>query len=559
VGALTNLWSFVSGSIRDEALLHTPGSGRDPVRHGDLLAAAERTAGQVVELLGGRTPRRVALLLNNGEPWLRGLLATWRLGATAVPLPLPVAFAGPAAYLELLHRIARDAELDAVLIGGDVARVIKRLPDPVGGTPLIDVTEPVSTARPSLPGKAQELAVIQYTSGSTSRPKGVMLTHDNVASGLTSMRQAVRWTADDVAGMWLPLFHDMGLFSLLMSITTGATTWLWQPQDFVRRPMKWLAEFASTGATGVPAANFFYDMLVNAADRDGIPEDLDLSRWRLGTNGAEPVQRRSIEEFEAMFAPYGLRRGVVQPTYGMAEATLIVTFAHPLRPVRSLTVDRDRLARGDKVQRCEPDERARTVVSCGSPVAGMAVRIGDENGVPVPDGVVGEVQINGPAVTRGYLNLPVHQQPFTGDGWLSTGDLGFVHDGELYVTGRLKDMIIVHGHNYYAEDVEDIVRSTAGVRRRRCVAFAAEVDGVERMVVLWETRLEADGAADLTEVIRRRLAERIGLDVVLPLPVPVSTIPCTSSGKVKRHAAVAQWQENKLGRAQLAAAVKEGT
>ncbi|MBO1414774.1 AMP-binding protein [Streptomyces sp. FH025] len=545
---MTDLLAILRDTARPEAVLHLPGRPETRVELAELIDRAARTATRVRRELGGK-PRRLGLLMVNSEAWVRGLLTAWTLGATAVPLPLPVAFAGMEAYAEHLGRIARDGELDALLVSdGTGARLLDQVRRQVEPTALIDITAPDHGERPLPPAPPAELAVIQYTSGSTSRPKGVMLSHANVAAGLRAITESVAWRDGDRLGLWLPLFHDMGLFGLLTALVNGAPAHLYQPRDFVRRPLEWLADFAATGATITPAPNFFYDLLVGAAHQKGVPDGLDLSRWRFATNGAEPVQRRTMDLFARTFAPYGLRENVVQPTYGMAEATLMVTCPKAGSPVRSLEVDRTTLGVGDRIAlRDTAGEGTRTVVSCGRPVSSVDLRIADPDGAEVRAGTVGEVQISGPAVTRGYLGLPTDQQPITGDGWVRTGDLGFLHDGELYVMGRLKDMVIVNGQNHYAEDAEYVARSTPGVDGRRCAAFAWQDAAGERMVVIWEAR---DGAAAeaVSEEVRLRLARQLGLGAIEVVAVPAATIPFTSSGKVKRQAALALWQENVTAR-----------
>ncbi|MEV7024050.1 AMP-binding protein [Kitasatospora sp. NPDC093558] len=545
---MTDLLTILRDAARPEAVLHLPG-GREPrVGLAELLDRAARTATRITRELG-RRPERLGLLMVNSEAWVRGLLTAWTLGATAVPLPLPVAFAGMEAYAGHLGRIAHDGELDALLVSdGTGARLLDQVRGHVGPTPLIDITAPDHDEQPLPPAPPAELAVIQYTSGSTSRPKGVMLTHANVAAGLRAITESVAWRDGDRLGLWLPLFHDMGLFGLLTALVNGAPAHLYQPRDFVRRPLEWLADFAATGATITPAPNFFYDLLVGAAAAKGVPADLDLSAWRFATNGAEPVQRRTMDHFARTFAPYGLRAGVVQPTYGMAEATLMVTCPPAGTPVRSLEVDRGTLGVGDRiVLRTAPGEGTRTVVSCGRSVSSVDVRIAGPDGAVAPAGTVGEVQISGPAVTRGYLGLPADQQPLTADGWVRTGDLGFLHDDELYVMGRLKDMVIVNGQNHYAEDAEYIARSTPGVDGRRCAAFAWQDDAGERMVVIWEAKDESTAGA-VSEEVRLRLARQLGLGAVEVVAVPAATIPFTSSGKVKRQAALALWRDNAAAR-----------
>lgn len=533
------LWHELSRGLQDGGWLHTPSRQEEPVSGSALLDRAERTAGALLAGCAGRPPRRVGLLMANGEPWVRGLLAALRLDAAAVPLALPVAFGGADAYAAHIRRIAADASLDAMLVDGSLgSRIVSRVAAAVPQLPFIDIAEPPQRHAdlPPVSAGGSAPAVIQYTSGSTSAPKGVVVTQDNVSAGLDSIDDGTRWSAADRLGQWLPLFHDMGLFTLLASLRQGTSTTLWQPGDFVRRPMRWLSEFAASRSTILPAPNFFYDYLVAAAAK-GIPDDLDLSAWRYGGNGSEPVRRSSLEAFQRTFEPYGLRPQVVQPNYGLAEATLIVSTGMPQSAYRSLLVDRASLSLGDPVKETAEGPAARHVVSCGAPVAGIDVRIGDAEGTPFDENTVGEVQIGGAPVTAGYLGLPAEQQPFTPDGMLRTGDIGFLHDGELYVMGRVKAMAVVHGQNYYAEDVEEIVKSTPGVDRRHCAAFAWDTDGDERMVVIWETKLDADAAAAVGEAIRTRLAEHLGLGAVETVAVSPQSLPFTSSGKVKRSGA----------------------
>ncbi|WP_272261760.1 AMP-binding protein [Streptomyces xanthophaeus] len=537
---MVQLWNLLSESVHDATMLHTPSRQEEPVSGPALFSRAERTAGTILEACDGRVPRRAGLLMANGEPWVRGLLALLRLDAAAVPLALPVAFGGADAYAAHIQRIAADASLDALLVDGSLgARIVSRVAAAVPHLPVVDIAEPPPTGieLPPVRGGGRAPAVIQYTSGSTSAPKGVVVTHDNIDAGLDSIGHGTRWGPDDALGQWLPLFHDMGLFTMLASLRYGTKTSLWQPGDFVRRPMQWLGEFAASRSTILPAPNFFYDYLVAAAAK-GIPDDLDLSAWRYGGNGSEPVRLSSLEAFQETFAPYGLRPQVVQPNYGLAEATLIVSSGIPLSGYRSLLVDRSSLSVGDRItETTESGPTVRSVVSCGPAVAGVDVRIGDAEGTALDEGTVGEVQIGGAPVTAGYLGLPAEQQPFTPDGMLRTGDIGFLHHNELYVIGRMKAMAVVRGQNYYAEDVEEIVKATPGVDRRHCAAFAWDDDGEERMIVIWETKLDQDAAAAVGEAIRARLVEHLGLGAVETVAVSPQSLPFTSSGKVKRSGA----------------------
>lgn len=544
---MSHLWEIFTDASKHGRSLYLPmQDGQPSFTLTEILERAERTAGDVLEQTG--TPRRLGVLMNNGEPWVRSALAAFRLNAAVVPLPLPVGFVGAEAYTAHLRRIADSAQLDAILIDDSLGPAIaRRVASSLADIVFLDVTAPKAVRAPELPDLAAQdsiLAVIQYTSGSTSAPKGVTLTHANVAAGLAAVTGGLGFTDEDSFGVWIPMFHDMGLFTVLSSLARGNSVCLWRPRDFVRRPLLWLDSFAKSPATVMAAPNFCYDLLT-AAVRQDPPAQLDLSKWRVACNGAEPVQRRTLEAFQEAFAPYGFRATTMEPVYGMAEATLIVSASELSGRWRALSVDRDRLQIGDAVQtQAEGADTARPVVSCGKAAPGLRLRISDHD---VTD-QVGEVQLSGPAVTAGYLNLPAGEQPFTADGWLRTGDLGFLHDGELYLVGRVKDMITVRGQNFYAEDVEEIVRTAlaaeqagSGPLRSAAIPWTAETAGggeVERMVVLWETALDRQESQRLARLAADQVRHQLGLDEVAVVPVPTAAIPHTTSGKVQRHGAL---------------------
>lgn len=561
------LWTTINNAVRPAARLYMPMSGRPPRPIEQLLADAERTAGQIWRsCLPTPEPPRIGLLMANGEPWLRGLFAAFRMGATAVPLALPVLATGLDNYLRQLSRVSATAQLSAILLDDSVQRFTTRIQHALPAVPLVDISEVPDGPLPrDLPNESDEhgLTIIQYTSGSTSAPKGVALTQANVEAGKNTLLTALGWTADDTVGVWLPLFHDMGLISVLSSVAAGSSVCLWRPSDFVRNPMRWLASFAESPATGSPAPNFAYDYLVTAA-RFGLPDGLDLSRWRVACNGAEPVRHRTIEAFDRTFRPVGWQPEVMRPCYGLAEATLMVAFTNPGARPRHLTVDRLSLGVGQSV-RPAPDNaaEARQVVSVGPAAAGIQVRIAVEGdlagsgsglagsgggrtgsgGSPVGSGVVGEIQVLGPAVMSRYIDVPEEAQPFTADGWLKTGDLGFFDDGELFVVGRLKDIIVVRGQNYYAEDIEELARQSAGPAAFRSAALLLDADDTEAVVVVVETALQHDDAAGLAKKIEKDIAGQVGLETVSVLPVTPRSIPVTTSGKVQRQAARRKFED----------------
>ncbi|MFI0980758.1 AMP-binding protein [Streptomyces sp. NPDC021093] len=546
-----SLWTDLTGVVRPETVLHTP--LRDATHHPfeRVLGDAERTAGTLLSALRQPVRPRIGLLMANGEPWVRGLLAAARLGGAAVPIALPVAFPGFDTYQAHIRRIADDAALDAVLVDDTTARIATRLQAALPALPFVNITE-----RPTGPvprdlgdsGDSGDLAVIQYTSGSTSAPKGVALSHANVRAGLASLADGVDWsTEDDVMGQWVPLFHDMGLFLMLSAFARGSSVCLWRPSDFVRDTRKWLVSFSASAATAMPAPNFAFDYMVDAV-AEGAPEGLDLSKWRVAYNAAEPVQQRTVDRFEAAFTPFGFRPQTMLPAYGMAEATLVATYADLHSRPRTLRVDRYALGLGETVRPVAAQAaEARPVVCVGKAVPGLEVRVGDGD-LPLADGVVGEIQLHGPAVMRGYLNLPEAEQPFTGDGWLRTGDLAFALDDEFYIVGRLKDMIVIRGQNYYPEDVEEIVRQIPGVDRRHCAALGltGAGEGDERIAVMFETSLDTDEAAQLVARIRTEIVDRLGFDNIEVVPVAPRSIPFTSSGKVKRQQARQMYVQSQI-------------
>lgn len=508
------------------SVLHLPYEGRSvPVTQ--LLADAERTASAIAG------EHRVGILMANGEPWLRGLLACFRVGAAAVPIALPIAFGGGESYESHLRRVVEDAGLRLLLVDDQSAALLSRL-GTLPGVELVDITEVPAAAGPLPAGAGDEYAVIQYTSGSTSAPKGVALTAFNILAGLESIADSLELTEDDEVGIWLPLFHDMGLFGALTHLTRGYPVHLWRTTDFIRDTRKWLASAAATGSTVLPMPNFAYQRMVDVVEADGVPDRLDLSRWRITCNGAEPVQWSTLESFNRVFGPYGYRPEAMLPCYGMAEATLVVTWAAPKEHPWHVTVDRFALAPGDAVVPVAPDAgaRARAVVAVGRAAPGMEYRI------DAPDaGRVGEVQIRGAAVMGGYLGLAPEQQAFTADGWLRTGDLGFEYDGELFIAGRLKDMAIIRGQNYYAEDVEQIAMRAAKADVRACAAVEVRDGDAEHLALLVETAAEGAEAGALARALEAAVAAELGPGVAVVHPVPVRSIPRTSSGKVRRQAA----------------------
>ncbi|WP_238439045.1 AMP-binding protein, partial [Frankia nepalensis] len=500
VGTLTDALA-AAVAADPECPLSFPSVRRDlSVRELDAAAraAAVALAGRGVE--GGD---RIGVLSRNGPDFLVALFAALGAGAAACPLPLPTSARDLSGYAARLSGIVAAAGIRRILVDGGLGGMASRLAGALPDVELIPVGSLADGAGPSGPARLpaagpDDLAVVQFTSGSTAAPKGVRLTHRNVLAGLAAIATGLEIRPrEDHGALWLPMFHDMGLFGTLAGMFAGIPMTVWSPGSFVKDPARWLAELAARGGTISPAPSFGYEALTEAVPRAEVGR-FDLSRWRVALNGAEPIPMAGLEQFLEHFAPAGFAPSAMLPVYGMAEATLAVTFPPLGRAPTALWVDRDRLAAGAvAVEVARDDPRARGLPSLGGPVPGVRVRVVDERGGQAAERAVGEIEIAGDPITAGYLTSPgAPPAPVPdADGWLGTGDLGFQHAGELYVTGRRKEMIIVRGANFYPEDAESVIRDFPGLHRRRCVAFAdTAADGAERITIVGESAL-ADPAA----------------------------------------------------------------
>jgi fatty-acyl-CoA synthase len=520
-----------------DPVLHDHGDGRAYPLTALLADALDRSAG-IRGLTGdtGRQPR-VGILMQNGVSWLRAALAVMGAGAMVVPLPLPAGFLGAQAYVDHILLISRTARLDAVLIDRAAeAPTFRRVRQQAPDLRFADLDEfPAQPSAPA-PGRPAEPCVVQFTSGSTGRPKGVVLTQANVAAALDIIGEHLCLTPTDRLGTWLPLFHDMGLFTTLTALRFGVGVDLWTPSAAVRRPLTWLAEFAAARCTVLASPNFFYENLATLAQAEPETLALDLSRWRIALNGAETVRPEGVNRFTRTFAAHGFHPAAMWPVYGLAEATLPGTMQYPGRPYATRHVVRDGLTVGEPARFApEAGPDSRTVLSCGRELRATALRIAGLDDRPLPTGHLGEIQLAGPSVTPGYLDLPRSAAPLTDDGWLKTGDLGFLHDGDLFITGRLKNMAVVNGHNVYAEDIEGLVRATLGGTVRCGAVAGPDQDGVERLRVVFETTASDERRADEEALVAAAVARALGAVPVTITGVAPRSIAHTSSGKVQRH------------------------
>jgi acyl-CoA synthetase (AMP-forming)/AMP-acid ligase II len=477
---------------------------------------------------------RAAVLAGQSADYVVAFLGAIRAGLVAVPLFAPGL---PGHEGRLAATLADCAPRVALTTTGDFDAVRGF----TGELPVVAVDAvPPAGARDWPEPDPGAPAYLQYTSGSTRSPAGVVLTHRNV---LANARQAC--TAYGVesrttsAVSWLPLFHDMGLIlGIGAPVVGGMASVLMDPLAFIERPGRWLRALSASPGGISAAPNFAYAYCASRVT-EAEKSYLDLSRVVSLINGSEPVLPATIAKFQDAFGECGLRPEVHRSSYGLAEATVLVSVTDAGKPARQVTFDRDRLAAGF----AEPAASGTTLVSCGRP-AGQRVRIADPGtGDEAAPGQVGEIRVSGPNVGRGYwgraassatFGLPP-RDPDTGEGWLATGDLGVLFDGELFVTGRLKDLIVVDGRNHYPQDVEQTVEEHPGVRPHSAAAFAIDGDDGETAVVALERAKDADvDVAAVSAALRAAVSAGHGLrlhDVVFLAP---GEVPRTSSGKISR-------------------------
>jgi len=387
------------------------------------------------------------------------------------------------------------------------------------------------------PVTANDLAFIQFSSGSTSTPKGVLLTHSNLLTNIRAMIEGAGFGEQDIALSWMPLTHDMGLIGLhLCMLTANIEHTIMDTRLFSRRPLLWLEEASRLRATVLCSPNFGYKHFLKVYDSKGL-NGLDLSSVRLLINGAEPISIPLCDRFMAEMQRFGLKKSAMYPVYGLAEASLAVSLPRPGQGYRSVTVERASLAVGSAAALAERGTAsALELMVVGKPIRDCALRVASDDDRPLPEGTVGHLQIRGGNVTSGYVGLPAEQQPLTADGWLRTGDLGFltVPEGDLVITGRLKEIIFVNGQNCYPHDLEAIAEKYAGVELGKMAAAGSrKASGEEEELLLF--LLNRGSAADFLPVanqLRRHITEHTGLNVAHV--IPVRSLPKTTSGKLQR-------------------------
>ncbi|MBL4847380.1 MAG: fatty acyl-AMP ligase [Planctomycetes bacterium] len=511
---------------------------RDPIEtrtFGDLADRVWGLAGRL-QATGISAGERVLVVLPTGIGFVETFLALQLIGAVPVPAYPPPALQQAEVALKRLRHIVANAQIRVCLTDRTLNPLMKALAG-IGQTSVSQVLTIDQLPAAAAPTPAQgEVAFYQYTSGSTGRPKGVVVTHKALMANILACGQAVQVSPDDVMVSWLPLYHDMGLVGgLLWPIFWQIPLVLMSPMAFLRQPERWLHAISDYRGTLSMAPNFAYARCLKRIPV-ALREGLDLSSWRLALNGAEPVSAPTVAAFAEAFAPHGLRENVMFPCYGLAESVVGVTFSTPGEPLKIEHLSRHALGEG-RVERSN-EANALEICAVGSPIPGHSVTIVDEDGRAVPDRVVGEITVQGPSLMAGYHDNKRSSAAALRGGRLNTGDLGFMDQGQLYVTGRQKDLIIVRGKNVHAEDVETVAEQIEGVRKGRVVAFGCydEARAVDRVVLVVEgVGDDEETRSAISGQIKSKVCEVMGLTVSDVVFVSNGSIPKTYSGKRQRQ------------------------
>ncbi len=532
----------------------------ETVSYGALWAASTAVAAglQTRDVMPGEC---VALMLPTGRDYFFAFFGVLLAGAVPVPIYPPVRRAQLEEHLRRQSRILANCRAACLITtpdAGTVARLLTATVDSLRSVTNVAELSDTGANYERVVRRGDDLAFIQYTSGSTGDPKGVMLSHANLLANIRVDGLGLGVTPADVFVSWLPLYHDMGLIGAWLGSLYHAVPFVvMPPMTFLARPERWLRAIHRYRGTLSAAPNFAYELCLSRLAESDL-EGLDLSHWRVAANGAEAISVQTLERFCARFARYGFVREAMMPVYGLAECAVGLAFTPLGRGPKIDRISRDTLARD---ARAEPVATSaltdvREVVACGVPLPGHELRVVDTASRELPERAEGRVQFRGPSATSGYFGNAAATAALHRDGWLETGDRGYIAAGELYLTGRSKDLIIRAGRNIHPTELEDAVGALDGIRTGHVAIFgsADPGNGTEKVVVLAETRKRAPAQqAALTASINALAIDVIGTAVDEVVLMPPNTVLRTSSGKIRRAACRALYEAGTLGQSERAA------
>ncbi|MGW1677383.1 fatty acyl-AMP ligase [Saccharopolyspora sp. NPDC002376] len=523
-------------------LIPEPGKA-ETLRYDALVETAARGAAALAEHGVGHGDR-VVLCLPTGPEFITAFFGTQLLGAMPTAIAVPTRFGGAAGFEGQLQDLTDYLRPAAII---STAAVLDALPE-IAGPSLIDgaalyarATASDAPMHPVRPPNVDNLAVIQCTSGSTGKPKGVMISHANLAANCEQFLSGLGWTDADASVGWAPLYHDMGLIlGLLCPIYSGGHAVLMPATRFLRAPAEWLHHINDYRGAFSAAPNFAFGYAA-ARVRDEDLEGVDLSSWRAALCGAEPIQPATVQRFLDRFGRWRLSSTALVPGYGMAEASLVITSTRPGAPLRYDSIDRQAAVADARAVDVDPHSAdALQIVDCGEPMTGTQVRVVDGDGAVLGDDEIGHVQFRGPSRTVGYFDLPAETAAsIDPPDWWKTGDIGYLRNGGLRITGRAKDLIIIRGANYFPSDFEQAAETVPGVRLGAVVAVGYRPDGgdSEELHLIVETELGDEEHESLRRAVWSAISSRTGVPAAAIHLVPKRSIPKTTSGKLQRSKA----------------------
>lgn len=511
--------------------------------------------------LGMSSGQRVALVAETGPDFVRYFFACQYAGLIPVPLPAVVKLGAHATFVTQLRNLLEACDATIAVSSEGYVPFLEEAAAGLGIDKIGSYDEfvalPSADDQPLPTANTSDIAYIQYTSGSTRFPKGVVITHQGAISNLQGIAiQGVKIQPSDRLMSWLPFYHDMGLVGfLLVPVATQINVDYLATHEFAMRPRLWLSLMTQTKATISFSPCFGYDLCARRL-RDGEASKFDLSNWRVAGIGAEMIRPKSLDLFAEALAPAGFKPSAFMACYGMAECTLGVSFSPLNVGYTTDYVDMDALSDDHRVVLLNDQDGTgfgRHFVNCGQPLPSYQVEVRDDNGDPVGEYQAGVIHLRGPSVMVGYFGMPEEtRQTLSADGWLNTGDIGYMANGTLTITGRQKDLIIIHGRNIWPQDLEHLCETQPEVRVGDALAFSVACnDGDEACIVLVECRETDDGKRRaLIQRLRKLLREDLSLDCIVEL-VPPRSLPVTSSGKLSRSKARLEYMAGRLGNFKL--------